>query len=182
VNGVAECRPPLRWRRLTSPQTIGNRLKRVTRGDLRVAPFVDIRADALHRRHASVGTRGFKPVEAEAIDRLERQLVLKTRLGAGIELARRRDSALPIQVRAVTLETQGACRAREPASLNVVGIGLSGGGSSGPAGFSLQSSAAGSTHRLRASAFQLSARKANPLILCELTVFWCHGSQSNRCL
>jgi len=182
VNSVAECRPPLGWRRLTSPQTIGNRLKRMTRRNLRVAPFVDVRADALHRRHASVGTRGFEAIEAEAIDRLERQLILKARLGAGIELARRRDSVLAIQVRAITLETQRACRTRKPVSLKLVGIGPSGGGSIGPVGFSLQSSPAGSTQRVRASAFQLSAWKANPLVLCELTVFVCHDRQSSRCL
>jgi hypothetical protein len=83
-------------------------LKRVTRGYLRVAPLVDVGADAVHGRDAGVGARGFEAVETEAIDWLERQLVLKTRLGAGIELARRRDSALAIQIRAVTLETQGA--------------------------------------------------------------------------
>ncbi len=155
----------------------------MTRGYLRVAPFVDVRADALHRRHAGVGTRGFEAVEAEAIDRLERQLVLKARFGAGVELTRRRDPALAIQVRAVTLETQGTCGAREPALPKLVGIAPSGGGSSGTAGgFPLQSRPAGSTQRLRASAFQLSAWKANPLILRELTVFLCHGSQSNRCL
>jgi len=107
VNGVAKCRPPVRWRQLTSPQTIRYRLKRVTRGNLRVATLVDVRPDALYGRDARVGARDFEAVEAEAIDRLERKLVLKTRLGTGIELARGRDSALAIQVRAVTLETQG---------------------------------------------------------------------------
>ena len=92
------------------------------------------------------------------------------------------DSVLAIQVRAITLETQRACRTRKPVSLKLVGIGPSGGGSIGPVGFSLQSSPAGSTQRLRASAFQLSAWKANPLVLCELTVFVCHDRQSSRCL
>jgi hypothetical protein len=161
VNGVAECRPPLRRRE----NAAGYRLKCVTGGNLRVAPLVDVRPDALHGRDAGVGARGFEAVEARAMDRLERKLVLKTRLGAGIELTRRRDAALAIQVRAVTLETQGAGWA-----------GLAGWDSS------LEVLATSRAECLRASAFQLSAWKANPLILCELTVFLCHGSQSNRCL
>ena len=173
MNGVAECRPPLRRRE----NAVGYRLKRVTRGYLRAAPLVDVHPDALNGRDAGVGARGFEGVEAEAIDRLERQLVLKTRLGAGVELPRHRDPALPIQVRAVALKTQG------PGSSNLAPIRPNDIGLAGPTrGFLLQSRPAGSTQRLRASAFQLSARKANPLILCELTVFLCHGSQFNRCL
>jgi hypothetical protein len=158
VDGVAEYRPPLRRRE----NAVGYRLKRVTRGHLRVAPFVDVRADALHGRDAGVGARGFEAVEANSMDRLERKLVLKTRLGAGIELTRRRDPALAIQVRAVTLETQEAGRAGWDSSLEVL--------------------ATSRAERLRSSAFQLAAWKANPFILCELTVFLCHDSQCNRCL
>jgi hypothetical protein len=163
VNGVAECRPPIRRQK----NAVCDRLKHVTRGYLRVTPLVDVRPDAVHGGDAGVGARGFEGVEAEAIDRLERKLVLKTRLRAGIELARRCDPALAIQVRAVTLETQGAGWA----------------GWTGWAGwnFSREVLATSRAQRLRASAFQLPAWKANPLILGELTVFLCHGSQSNRC-
>jgi len=169
VNGVAECRP--------RENAAGDRLKRVARGYLRVAPLVDVRPNALHGSDAGVGALGFEAVEARAIDRLERKLVLKTRLGAGVELARRGDPALTIQVRAVTLETQGL-GSPNPVSIrpNDIGLGVP------TRGFPLQSSPAGSTQRLRASAFQLSAWKANPLILCELTVFLCHDRQSSRCL
>jgi hypothetical protein len=173
VNGVAECRPPVRWRQLTSLQTIRYRLKRVTRGNLRVASLVDVRSDALHGRDARAGARGFEVVEAKAIDRLERKLVLKARLGTGIELACRGDSALAIQVRAVTLEAQWSRGSRGLSGLSRSAEGMT-------CRFPLQSSPAGSTQGLRASAFQLSARKANPLVLCELTVFLCHGRQCNR--
>jgi len=185
VNGVAKCRPPVRWRQLTSAQPIRYQLKCVTRSDLRVPTLVDVCADALHGRDARVGARGFEAVEAEAIDRLERKLVLKTRLGTGIELSRGRDSALAIQVRAVTLKTQG------PGSPSIVSIYVSIyvsirpndiGSSGSTRRLPLQSGSAWSAQHLRASAFQLSAWKANPLVLCELTVFLCHGSQSNRCL
>src|SRR5262245_34805520 len=166
---------------MTSAQPIRYQLKCVTRSDLRVATLVDVRADALHGRDARVGARGFEAVEAEAIDRLERKLVLKTRLGTGIELSRGRDSALAIQVRPVTLKTHG------PGSPSIVSMYVSirpnDIGSSGSARrLPLQSGSAWSAQHLRASAFQLSAWKANPLVLCELTVFLCHGSQSNRCL
>jgi hypothetical protein len=158
VNGVAECRPPLRRRE----NAVGYRLKRVTRRNLRVPPLVDVRPDALHGRDAGVGAPGFEAVEARAMDRLERKLVLKTRLGAGIELTRRPDPALAFQVRAVTLETQGTGWAGWDSSLEVL--------------------ATSCAERLRASAFELAAWKANPLIPCELTVFLRHGSQSTRCL
>ena len=179
MNGVAECGAPLG----RQENAIGDRLKRVTSSNLCVAPLVDVRPDPLHRCDAGLAARGFEAVEARAIDRLERKLVLKTGLGAGIELARRRDRALAIQVRAVTLKTQRTWGVRGPASPKLVGIGPSGGGSSARARrFPLQSGPAARTQRLRASAFQLSTWKANPLILYELTVFLCHGSQSNRCL
>src|SRR5262245_51764920 len=166
---------------MTSAQPIRYQLKCVTRSDLRVATLVDVRADALHGRDARVGARGFEAVEAEAIDRLEWKLVLKARLGTGIELACRCDSALAIQVRAVTLETQ---RSDSPSIVSIrVSIRPNDIASSGSTRrLPLQSSPAGSTQRLRASAFQLSAWKANPFVLCELTVFLCHGNQSSRCL
>jgi hypothetical protein len=175
VNGVAECRAPFGRRQLPSSETIGERLERVSGGYLRVPPLVDVRPDALNGRDPCIAARGFEAVEASAIDGLERKLVLKTSLGAGIELARRQDRALAIQVRAIALETQGSRGSR----------GFS--GSSGSGGrmtrrFPLQSSPAASTQHLRAFAFQLPTWKANPLVLCELTVFLCHGSQSNRCL
>ena len=172
MNGVAERRAPF-----CRPENAGDRLKRATSSNLRVAPLVDVRPDALDRRDAGLAARGFEAVEARAIDRLERKLVLKTCLGAGIELARRHDRALAVQVRAVALETQRpGSPTRVPVRRNE--IGSSGNGRR----FSLKSGPAASTQHLRASAFQLSTWKANPLILYELTVFLCHGSQSNRCL
>jgi hypothetical protein len=173
VNRVAECRAPFGRRAHAN----GDRLKRVAGGYLRVTPLVDVRPDALHGRDTGVTARGFEAVEARAIDRLERKLVLKTGLGAGIELARRDDRALAIQVRAVALETQG------PSGSN----GSSGSGGSGrshlaASRLALQRLATGGTKHLRASAFQLATRKANPLILYKLTVFLRHGSQSNCCL
>jgi len=122
--------------------------------------------------------RSFEVLEARAIDRLERKLVLKTRLGAGIELACRHDCALAIQVRAVALETQGSSRSSRSSRSG----GFSRSGEEMARRFPLQSRPAASTQRLRASAFQLSAWKANPLVLCELTVFVCHDRQSSRCL
>ncbi len=173
MNRVAECGTTFGRRE----NAVGDRLQRVTGGYLRPTPFVDVRPDALHRRDAGLAARGLEAVETRAIDRLERKLVLKTGLGAGIELARRHDRALAIQVRAVTLETQ------RPGSPTRVPVRRNDIGSSGAARrFPLQSSPAASTQHLRASAFQLSTWKANPLILYELTVFLCHGSQSNRCL
>ncbi|HMJ86127.1 MAG TPA: hypothetical protein VK504_23280 [Vicinamibacterales bacterium] len=172
MNGVAERRAPF-----YRPENAGDRLKRATSSNLRVAPLVDVRPDALHRRDAGLAARGFEAVEARAIDRLERKLVLKTGLGAGIELARRRDRTLAIQVRAVALEAQ------RPGSPTCVPVRPNDIGSSGTASrFPLQSIPAARTQHLRTSAFQLSTWKANPLILYELTVFLCHGSQSTRWL
>jgi len=173
VNGVAECGAPLG----RQENAIGDRLKRVTSSNLCVAPLVDVRPDPLHRCDAGLAARGFEAVKARAIDRLERKLVLKTGLGAGIELARRPDRALAIQVRAVALETQW------PGSSTGVPLPPNEIGSSGTARrCPLQSSPAARTQHLRASAFQLATWKANPLILYELTVFLCHGSQSIRWL
>jgi len=184
VNGVAERRAPFGRRQLPSSQTIGERLERVSGGYLRVPPLVDVRPDALHGRDPCIAARGFEAVEARAIDGLERKLVLKTSLGAGIELARRQDRALAIQVRAVALETQrsrgsrGSRRFSGPSGFSA----SSGSGGRMTRRFPLQRSPAATTQHPRAFAFQLPTWKANPLILCELTVFLCHGSQSSRCV
>lgn len=115
MNGVAEFAVPFSRRQTTSAKTAGDRLECVTGGNLRVPPLVDVRPNPLHGRRASVGARHFEAVEAQAIDRLEWKLVLKARLGAGVQLAGQHDRALAIQVRAVALETQGAGRSSSPA-------------------------------------------------------------------
>jgi hypothetical protein len=167
MNGIVQLAAPLGWRELTRANAVGNRLKCAARGDLRVAPFVDVRPNPQRRRRAGVAACGPEAVEAQAIDRLEWQLVLKTRLGASVQLPGRRDRSLAIEFRAVALETQWSRGSSEL-------------GGRVP-GFPLQCSQTSCTQRLWSFAFQLSAWKANPLIPCKLTVFLCHGRQSNRC-
>ena len=52
-------------------------LQRVTRGDLRLPPLVDVAADAGVLRLTSFRTFNFEPAETGSIDRLERQGILK---------------------------------------------------------------------------------------------------------
>ena len=52
-------------------------LQRVTRGDLRLPPLVDVAADAGVLGLTSLRTFDFEPAEANSIDRLERQGILK---------------------------------------------------------------------------------------------------------
>jgi hypothetical protein len=96
------------FRRGDSPRakSVRDRLQCVARGNLRAAPLALIRADALYCRRASVRPRRLEAIEPRLIDGLERKLELEARLGRGVELPRRRDRAIAIQVRAVTLETQ----------------------------------------------------------------------------
>jgi hypothetical protein len=61
----------------TCVETNRETLQRVTRGDLRLPPLVDVTAGAGVLGVTSLRTFGFEPAEADSIDRLERQGLLK---------------------------------------------------------------------------------------------------------
>ena len=99
--------------------------------------------------------------EASRVDRLERQLILKPFIRGRIEGTCRHEGALTIQVRPVALKAKRARGRRR-----------------GPRAFLCF--AAGKALRLRASALQLAARKANPFVSRGLAGIRRHDPQSTR--
>ena len=83
----------------------------MARRDLRLASLVDVPAKAVDRRCSDVCARRFERAEPRHVHRFERELELEARVGRGIELPRRGDRPLAIEIGAVALETQRPRRA-----------------------------------------------------------------------
>jgi hypothetical protein len=150
-----------RGRSPTRPETGGDLLERVARGDLRLAaPVHEPSSAGLHRR-ARGGALGAQSLEPGCVDRLERQRGLKSLAGRRVEIARGPERSLPIELRAVALEAQGSGRPRTPCCPGEPTI----------EGRPVQSLAAGRTQCSRAFAFELTARETNPFMLGNLRSF-----------
>src|SRR5262245_17333304 len=121
-------------------------LQRATRGDLRAPPLVHVDPCALPLDVARFGARGFERGEPRLVPRLERELSLKPLLGRGVERGGGAERALAIELQPVALEAERPPWAREPAIHRVPAL---------------------RAYRLRAFAFELSAREANPLLCGE---------------
>jgi hypothetical protein len=125
----------------------------VPRGDLRVPPFVYVVPNACALALPRLRTFDLESIEASPIDGLERQTILKPLDHRGVELAGGLESPLSLEIDPVALEatrTWIGARGLVPAS------------QAGELG------AAGRTHRLRASAFQLPAPERNPFTVNRL--------------
>src|SRR5262249_26031216 len=143
---------------------IADRLQRVARRDLRVAPLVRVPAGALARDRTRLRTIGFQAIEPRAVHGLERQLELKPLVGRGIEIAGGTERALALHVRAIALEAKqtglscgssgsGRLSERRPLGANRL---------------ALQRLAAGGAHHLRGHPLELATWKANPLVCNDL--------------
>jgi hypothetical protein len=138
--------------------TRGDLLESVARCDLRLAaPVHEPPSAGLHRRTRGGALRA-QPLEAEPVDRLERQRGLKSLAGCRVEITRGPQSPFAIELRAVALEAEGTGRPRTRRSR----------GNPTAQGHPVQSLPAGLTQRPRAFAFELPARKANPFMLSNL--------------
>src|SRR5262249_45835686 len=121
----------------------------MARGNLRLAPLVDVCAGAETGCDAGFGPRGLQRGETRAVHRFERQLRLKPRFGCRVEVARGVQRAFPLELGPVALETERPRRRQLTA---------------------VQRLAARWTQGFRAFTFELSARKAHPLIRRRLQV------------
>ena len=134
------------------PQAGGNPVERVTRGDLRLPAPVDKRSGAALQRGARSRAFRAQVLEACAIDRLEWKRILKTRLGRGVETARRLQRPLARLVDAVALKTDrdSGLGARDSACAALARRSAE------------RAKAAGRAHDLWPLPFQLAAWKRNP--------------------
>ena len=143
-------------RQLTRLEAGRDRLQRMARGDLRLPPSVGELTDAPGSPPRAPAARSaFSSVEPRLVDRLERQLRLKSRLGRRVELAGRLERPRAGEVGPVAVETQ---QTRSPRALRR-SLGRR---------FPFQRLAASGAERLRAFAFELAAREGNPLFRNDL--------------
>jgi len=106
VNGLKDRPLTIRRRQATRLEPYGNLLQHVPRLDLRAAAGVRVDRD----RRALQGTLDLEPLQARAIDRFERELALETRVRRCVQISRRAERALTVEIRAVALKAQGpAC-------------------------------------------------------------------------
>jgi len=133
---------PCHRRDLTRRQSARDPLQRVTRSNLRFATLVDVPADSDARLTPHAYALGFQTREARAIDRFERQAVLKPGFTGRFESPGGFEGLVPFSVRAEALEADDA-------------RGRSGG----------FPHAAWPAEHFWASAFKLATGKRNPLVI-----------------
>jgi hypothetical protein len=138
-----------------------NSIQCMARSDLRPAAPVRQLSGALMHRPTRGGALGTKPLEPTRVQRFERQRALKPFAGRRVEITRRLQRPLAIEIRAVALEAERSGRmptrrTREETTSQ---------------SHSLQSLAARGTQRFRAFAFELAAREASPFVLSNLRGF-----------
>ena len=146
----------------------GDLPERAARLDLRPAPAVLI----LRRGSARIGALRFEPLEPRPVDRLKRELEVKTLLGRGVEVARGPERAITIEVCPVALKTEqsGTGHPRPPPirfrQLPAWQDKLLPCAKGPPCSVrsKLQRFAAGRAQRFRSFALQLATREGNPFI------------------
>jgi predicted component of type VI protein secretion system len=106
VNGLKDGPLTIRRRQTTRLEPYGNLLQHVPRLDLRAAASMRVDRD----RRALQRTLDLEPLQPRAIDRFERQLALEALVRSRVQISRRAERALTVEIRAVALKAQGpAC-------------------------------------------------------------------------